>query len=191
MNNAIKAATNEGNENAIANIVFRNPIEFGRKNLLNIKKTAVATSEGSSIKVAPVVCADTVANGKVSARMYIDPMKINNSSVETLRTAIQTGNNKICLDVQAHFNKYFSNKNLEVVRFDHQGDFGMDMDTSVNVNLENFDTSTLHFYNFDWSTNEFTEFTETAKGFVDANGYLHFTTDMGRYVIVTDSPIAK
>lgn len=138
-----------------------------------------AASSGKG--VALTVCADTVSNGVIVSRLYIDPASYRLSA--ELKTGVEVGSPT----VEGHFAKYFSNR-LKAVRFAQQGTFGTDVGVAVKLDMGAIDSSKIVLYTYDITTNAFAPLADQTH-FIDANGYLHFTTAQGNYVLISEGPL--
>jgi len=91
--------------------------------------------------------------------------------------------------VRGIFERHFSN-NLQVVHFDHSGEWGQSVRAAARVDLTGKDTDNLYFYNFDREANTFRLIAEPNDR-VDSNGFLWFNVDRGGAVVVSDGPLAR
>ncbi|MCI9363830.1 MAG: hypothetical protein HFG17_06175, partial [Oscillospiraceae bacterium] len=82
-----------------------------------------------------------------------------------------------------HFNRYYSNR-LDVVALAQKGSFGIPASVAARLALPNAKAADLHFYSFNAATNTYQEITQT-DAFFDVNGYLHFNTELGDYIIIS------
>lgn len=143
------------------------------------------TTEDSKGK-AKLLADSTTPDGKVAARLYIDPAKSFYVDKE-----IKLGVSMEEKDIQktsSTFEKYFDN-NVSVVHFEHQGAFGMDIEAAVKVDLSKLNTQNLMFYSYNAATNRYTPI-PVPNASIDKNGFLHFTTSLGGDLIITDKPLA-
>ena len=127
------------------------------------------------------VYTDTIVNNEIIARMYINP------KAYTLSADIQTGIITNIPTIKAHFNKYFANR-FAVIGFTHQGSFGTNVDVAAKSDLRGMDTSKLVLYTYDAVQNRYSMLFDQTY-FIDANGYLHFTTSEGNYIIVSEGQL--
>ncbi len=85
--------------------------------------------------------------------------------------------------------KYYTNK-FVAVDFLQGGSFGTNIQVAALVDLSGMDTSHLYFASYDAVEN--TMVTIDAPNYsVDAKGYLHFTTNVGGTILISDKPITK
>ena len=90
--------------------------------------------------------------------------------------------------IKSSFAKWFSNK-TQVVSFAQQGDWGMSVEAAVKLDKE-LDAKTLVFYSYDSAANTY-KLMNDSNYWVDANGYVHFTTTVAGDIIITDKPLSK
>ena len=142
-----------------------------------------AISQGTSA----VLHADTLSGSTVQGRLYL-PL----SSMANINTGISLGiytePAKTAL-VTNLFERYFKNT-IRAVCMEQQGSFGMRLQVAVWGNLSGLDTQNLIFYAHDTVTNTCRNISNL-EYWVDANGYLHFYTSYGGYIIITDSPLTR
>ncbi|MCI8350410.1 MAG: hypothetical protein HFJ86_04490 [Oscillospiraceae bacterium] len=149
-------------------------------------KSMRLTTEASGGK-AKLLADSTTPDGKVAARLYIDPAKSFYVDKE-----IKLGVSMEKKDVQKTqdtFEKHFDNK-VSVVHFEHQGTFGMNIDAAVKVDLSGLNTKNLMFYSYDPATNRYAPIKDP-NAYVDENGFLHFTTSIGGDLVITDKPLTS
>lgn len=154
---------------------FINPAVLPKTVLDAIQK--VSNQKGVEL----AVYTDTIVNNEIIARMYINP------KAYTLSADIQTGIITNIPTIKAHFNKYFANR-FAVMGFTHQGSFGTNVDVSAKLDLRGMDTSKLVLYTYDAVQNRYSMLSDQTY-FIDANGYLHFTTSEGNYIIVSEGQL--
>jgi len=83
-----------------------------------------------------------------------------------------------------HFERHFVNQ-LRVIRLNHDGSYGMPVRITARVDIEGMNINNLHFYSYDRQLNFGTR-VRTPNYFVDQNGYLHFSTIYGGYIVVSE-----
>ena len=154
---------------------FVNPAAISKAALDAIQK--VSTQKGIQLSVY----ADTIVNNVIVSRMYIDP------ATYTLSTDLKTSVITNVPTVKAHFNKYFKNK-LQVVGFTQQGSLGTNIAAAVKLDFNGMDTSKIVLYSYDAVQNRYSILSDQTY-FIDVNGYLHFTTSEGNYIIVSEGQL--
>lgn len=142
------------------------------------------TTEAAKGK-AKLLADSTSPDGKIAARLYIDPEKSFYVDKE-IKLGVSM-EQKDTQKTQSTFERYFDNK-VSVVHFDHEGAFGMSIDAAVKVDLTGMNTKNLLFYSYNPKTNRYTPITN-ADAYMDENGFLHFTTNMGGDLVITDKPL--
>lgn len=125
--------------------------------------------------------ADQVVNGKIASRLYIDPAKAANLNGD-IRLGVTVGNPK----VERAFSKLTSEK-VAVVSFEQKNNFGMDIEVAAKADLDGMDVKSLKFYSYDAAANRY--YQVFPEFFVDANGYLHFTTGVGNHMVITNASL--
>ncbi len=179
---AIQSQISAGQKSGAAEVKVKNAGSITANALSSIRQT-VLSSKGT----AKLLADSTTTDGKLTARLYIDPEKSSG-----VRTDIKLGVSMEEKDIQktsSTFEKYFDN-NVSVVHFDHQGAFGMEIDAAVKVDLSKLNTQNLMFYSYNPATNRYTPITNP-KASIDQNGFLHFTTNLGGDLIITDKPLSR
>lgn len=149
-------------------------------------KSMRLTTESSGGK-AKLLADSTTPDGKVAARLYIDPAK--SFYVEKEIKLGVSMEKKDVQKTQSVFEKHFDNK-VSVVHFEHQGTFGMNIDAAVKVDLTGLNTKSLMFYSYDPATNRYAPI-PNANAYLDDNGFLHFTTSIGGDLVITDKPLTS
>lgn len=134
-------------------------------------------SEARKSGVNAYLSVDTMKNGIVDVRVRIPVSAaarlgrdVNMASVDN--TA-----------VKARFNRYYSNR-LDVVALAQNGSFGVPASVAARLALGNANAADLHFYSFNAATNSYQEMVQTGA-FIDVNGYLHFNTELGGYIVIS------
>lgn len=127
---------------------------------------------------------DTVSDGAVQVRVYIDnPSK---AAKDILVSGYVNGDSVD--NIKAKFEKKFQNK-LAVIGLDQQGGFGIKVQIAAKVNLSGMNTKNLYFYSYNKSTGKYIRIETEYR--IDENGYLHFSTMQGGYIIISDGPFTK
>ena len=128
---------------------------------------------------------DTVKDNAVQVRLYIkEPAKIlediyvsgwvTGSEVEKAR------------DI---FEKWFQNK-VRVIHMDHTKPWGQRVEIAAKVDLAKIDVNNLYFYSYDKKSSRYSMIRKP-NSWVDANGYLHFYTDMAADIVISEGPLVK
>jgi hypothetical protein len=135
-----------------------------------------------------VIDADTTdAKGKILVRIYADITKLANvkHDIALKGTADKTATKPIT----DRFARYYSNT-IAVVSLAQKGSFGAKLEIAARVDLTGLDKSKLIAYSYDSETNRI-KLIKDAKIKVDKNGFVHFTTESGGEIIITDKPLTK
>ncbi len=90
--------------------------------------------------------------------------------------------------LRATFERWFGNK-IRAIHLDNTEPFGGEVHIAAKTDLSGWDTKRLHFYSYDPATNKY-RLIPTPKYWIDLNGYLHFYTETGGIIIVSEGPLA-
>ncbi len=166
-------------EKEVVTVKVQNVKEIDAETFAEVAKAAEEKGVKAEVK------ADTAVGGKVTARITFDAAdaaKLENS----VKLGVKVDENSV-KNVVATFNKYFSNE-VVVIKCEQQGTFGMEVEMAVKVDISKLDASKLVFYSYDAASNTYKKLANT-NYFVDANGYVHFTTKLAGSIIVTDKAL--
>ena len=174
---------------AIAAAASGQQAQVALKNVTSISPQIAAQIAAAVQKAGKtsVVIADTVVNGVVQARIYLDPVAVSKLSTPIdLRVDCSK---KATEKTSQTFGKYFSNQTA-VISLGQQGAFGMAVTMAVKVDLSKLNKDTLQISAYNKATNTY-QAIANANISVDKNGYLRFTTPVGGDIIVTDKPLSR
>lgn len=134
-----------------------------------------------------IVHMDSVLDNAITARMYINAetaskLKTNINPIVNVKKDFK--DNKRSLEI---FEKYFTNK-MAVATFEQKGDFGMTVSVAAKIDIGTLDKTKLRFYSYNLEKNFYSEI-QIADYFYDESGFLHFNTNVGNTLIITDSPL--
>ena len=87
------------------------------------------------------------------------------------------------------FAKWFDNE-IAVISFEQADDWGQAAEIAAKIDLSGFDTSNLVFYSYNRATNTYRRIAAPSYR-IDANGYLHFTTELAGDIIISNGALAK
>ena len=93
-------------------------------------------------------------------------------------------------ETKALFQNRFGNKNLSVICLDQNGTYGAKVEVAAAADLSGFNTNNLYFYQYDRQTGRYSRMTGT-EHFIDTEKFLHFKTNKGGDIIVTDKPLLE
>lgn len=148
-----------------------------------LKKVAEEAKEESK---KSTVHFDQLKGKKVTARITVDPAIAANLKGElNVYASVEKKDTQKTFNL---FNKYFTNK-IAVVHLGQSGAYGMNVKVAAKVDLSGMDTSALKLYVYNAATNTYSKL--TSSYFIDANGYLHFTTPVGGSVIISNGALVK
>ncbi len=154
--------------------------------LLNPGNIALATLQSMATLAGDTplrVNADSMNGAAVDVRITINPAL---ATVALDLSASTT--NEAARRTDTLFEQYFSN-DLMTVALGQQGGFGMPVDIAAKLDPA-LNTTNLIFYNYDPATNTYRQIAAPAY-WVDVNGYVHFTTDQGGRIIISDGPLTR
>ncbi len=153
-------------------------IQFRNLQSLSLAAMHTAAEQANGFPVAMV--ADTMRpdGSGVDVRIILDPAKANKDLLLSASTTSEQAQKTL-----QHFAKYYTNK-LSIVSFSQQGGFGMPVEIAVKLD-PSFDHSNLVFYTYDKQTNAIQKI-EHPSYWIDANGYLHFTTEFAGDIIISN-----
>lgn len=86
-------------------------------------------------------------------------------------------------------NKRYSN-NLAIVKIEQTGVFVGSVKVAAKVDVSKLNTESLMLYAYDATENKLTEIKKPSC-FIDENNYLHFNTNIGGYIIITDKALTR
>ena len=125
-----------------------------------------------------------VQSFQVTARITFDPSEAAGAIALTAYTE-----NPTAVNTAAKFRKWFSNV-VAVVSTGQTGGYGQPVEIVVKPDLTDADTENLVFYSYDSKANAYKR-VEKPACWIDRNGYLHFTTEYGGEIIISEEPLAR
>ena len=153
------------------------------KEIINVTKKSVIPAEDEKIQINSMSSSGTV----VEAKMLIDPADAKKFK-HPVNTKIETnpnyGRNTVA---KKKFEKFFENE-IQVVTFMQDMDFEADIEAAVKVDISKFSGDTLYIYNYNVFENHYQLIDRIASD-LDDDGFLHFITQKGNAVIITDRPL--
>lgn len=90
---------------------------------------------------------------------------------------------------EAFFEKWFANK-VRIVHLEQQGEWGQPVEVAAKVDLIGMDADNLYFYSYDKKANTYKRI-QTPAYWIDKNGYLHFTTECGGDIIISEGKLER
>jgi len=91
--------------------------------------------------------------------------------------------------VQANFAKYYRNRTA-VIPLAQEGSFGVPVSVATRISPPNAKVENLYFYSYNPATNSYQQLAQS-NVFFDVNGYLHFVTGEGNYIIISDGMLQR
>lgn len=170
----IREQVSQGNKNATITIQNKTIIKSDtwRSIMLELLK--------KDAKLTLIV--DNVEDNAIKSRLYIDTKKAF-SADRDIWLQVTLGD-----PIFTQLVKALTGVNVKVIQFQHTDIFKMDIQAAVKMDLSDMDTANLYFYKFDEVKKTFT-LLENTHYYVDKNGYLHFTTNTGGTIIVSDESL--
>jgi hypothetical protein len=92
------------------------------------------------------------------------------------------------INALSKFKERWPGKKLSVIVFDQSGSFGMTVQVSAKADLAGLSTESLYLYAYDNSIPGYRRIGENYR--IDANGYLHFTTNLGGDIVISNGPLS-
>lgn len=153
-----------------------NSITLKNKGLISLATMQAAAALNPNL----VINADTVVDGQIVLRMFVNPAlatkNINLSGSTTSKGAVAS---------KALFEKHFGGK-FASISLGQQDDFGMSVSMAAKLDVAGMDAANLKAYAYNASKNTYKAL---GTATVDANGFVHFTTPAGGYILVSDKAL--
>jgi enterochelin esterase-like enzyme len=139
---------------------------------------AMSSRAGMPLKIN----ANTLSsNGKtVDVRISFDPAR----SVKDLNL-FASSTSSVANSLRAQFGKLFTN-DLVVVCFEQMGELGQLMEVAVKMD-QKINTSNLIVYSYNKESNTYSKINTTVR--VDESGYIHFNTQVGGDLLISDGEL--
>lgn len=126
---------------------------------------------------------DTRSGDKTVARLSFTSETVGKLSGE-IKLGVYCGTRNV-KELEIKLNKYFANT-FNIIRCE-QASFGTPVQFAIRAN--ELETSDLHLYSYNSKTGKYKLM--GTKLTVDKNGYVHFTTSQGGYMILSDGKLKK
>jgi len=123
----------------------------------------------------------------VQGRIEINPALATGLNRDIL-LGVHTSTNRTQWTTQ-HFERHFTNQ-IRIIQLDQQGPYGMPVVISARIDTSGMNVNNLRFYSFDRQSN-FSTLIRTPHHSIDANGFLHFNTIYGNYIIVSEGRLVE
>lgn len=182
---AVAEVTEEAVNKAVANKQSVVYVPFYNANEVTPDAFKKVAEEAAKKNIQAKVMADTVMNNVVVGRVIIDA-KVAAAQGKDVQLKVTVGD-KATKDL---FSKYFVNE-IAVVSLSQPVSFGQVVEIAAKVDLSKLDSSKpWHFYSYDAAKNEYREIAGTNYK-IDANGYIHFNTQLAGKILITDKPMTS
>jgi len=93
-------------------------------------------------------------------------------------------------ETKSLFASRFDTGNIAVIRLSQIGAYHTRVEIAANIELSSFDKDNLHFYLYIPETGDYRQLSDPEYSF-DEEGCLHFFTDEGGDIVVTDKPLTQ
>jgi len=90
---------------------------------------------------------------------------------------------------QTFLQRWYQNK-FAIIHLDQAGAWGQAVTIAAKVDISGMDMKNLFFYSYDKASNTITHIKQP-NYWMDANGYLHFTTELAGDIVISDSALIK
>ena len=131
-----------------------------------------------------VITADFIKNGIVEVRFSI-PVSAAASLKKDFNLSLKQNGDQ----VQANFAKYYRNRTA-VIPLAQEGGFGVPVSVAARISLPHAKAENLYFYSYDPAANSYRQIVQS-QVFFDVNGYLHFVTEEGNNIIISDGALQR
>ncbi|WRS28647.1 metallophosphoesterase [Oscillospiraceae bacterium MB08-C2-2] len=170
---------------------FSNSVTIRTKNAKSISPATIQSilRKAAELNKNITLHADTMSSAvnAVQGRLYLDLTQLQNTASD-LQLGVYTALEKTA-NTKGFFKKYFNNS-IEVVSLAQAGSFGARLQVAAKVDLSKLAAETLFFYSYNQNENTYTRIS-TPSYSVDQNGYLHFYTQLGGSIIISDKPLNR
>ena len=183
INAAVAAAIKNKLAAATVSISIPSGNEISPAAVKSIVRTISAAAKGKPVAVTPMLTLTKASNGKLVSSISFNPLKFTSKTNIKLGVAVDDKASRTALS------KVYRNK-MQLIKFSQTGAFGMDVTVTAKLDFTGFNQNTLRFYTYDRTKKALVEIAAPNFWF-DQSGNLHFTTNMGNTVIVTDSALVK
>ena len=158
-------------------------IRITNPGIMNLTTLQAIANEAPGRDIALNADSLNLATNQVDVRVRLYPAL---ATTDLFLHASTTSPNAVA--VRSMFERNFDRR-VSVISFGQQGSFGMDVQVAAAVAVPvGFDLNNLRFYSYNRAENTFQNFTPRGVR-VDRNGFLHFTTSTGGYVIISTGPL--
>ena len=181
--NSISNALKANLKTTAANISITAGSEISPATVKSVVNAINAAAKNKGVVITPAMTLTKTSAGKVVSSISFNPMKFTSLKNVQLGVALDDKASRTALS------KLYRN-NMQMVKFTQTGAFGMDVTVTAKLNLAGMNTKTLQFYTYDRTKKTLTPIAAPNYS-IDKNGYLHFTTNMGNTVVITDSVLQK
>ena len=182
---AVTEVTEKAVSKAVANKESVAYVPFYNAGVVTPDAFKKVAEEAAKKNVSAKVMADTVVNNVVVGRVILDA-KAAAAQGKDMNLKVTVGDNA----TKELFGKYFVNE-LAIVSLSQPVSFGQNVEIAARVDVSKLDSSKpWHFYSYDAAKNEYRAIANPNYK-IDANGYLHFNTQLAGRILITDKPMTS
>lgn len=176
--------------------------EAVKKALIRGTTTKTTFKDAGSVSAAALKAAgQTMKNGGGTVLLNFDTMNgksvegrlsINPAAAGDLRGDIKTGvytNDEAVSKTRTRFQKSFRN-DVVIIKAAHSGSYGMNVTYAVKIGTSLAKSKNLRLYSYDPDRNKYSEISGSNIR-IDNNGYVHFTTYQGDYLVISNGELTK
>jgi hypothetical protein len=128
---------------------------------------------------------DSIANNAVQVRTYFDNPSLFTKDV---RVSAYVAGAEVTR-VRGKFEKWFANE-IRVIHFDNPDKWESAIRVAAKLDLAGMNTAKLALYAYSTKTNSYRRIA-TPEYRIDANGYLHFKTELAGEIIISEGELVK
>jgi pectin methylesterase-like acyl-CoA thioesterase len=182
---AIKDAMEKGSDTA--NVKLINPGEIGLDILEAIEKATRHLPGGANILADSLTPDGKAVDVRIKLGVSEAIKSLKSGAITTLNLAAST-RNAAAKQVKSIFETWYVN-DLQTIHFEMGGAWGQPV--QVAVKLDPAMTSKIYyFYSYDKATNRYV-LISSPQYWIDANGYIHFTTKVAGDIVISEGPLER
>lgn len=149
-----------------------------------------------SLEILQTLAKNTKRDGMTAIRLTITVRKefnlisrfiLNPSEATDTVSLWAATDNPGAVNTETKLKRWFQNKFI-VLSTKQKNNFGMPVNICVKPNLAGYNTTKLYFYYYDLKANTYKQIENPAYR-MDANGYLHFTTQLGGEIVISEGQL--
>lgn len=157
-------------------------IKFSNREYISFTAMNAVKRRAKAAGVTVTIQVDTVVDSEVQSRLYIDPYKPSKGVSLSSAYGTTAVNSK-----KEQLQKKYGNA-LEVVHMSQSGNYGMEVELALKINLEGMDTDNLAFYSYDSDKKKLTRI-ENLDYTITSDGFVRFKTKQAGDIVISDGPL--